>query len=70
MWKESYSAVGFSDEKNVVLVGTAEGKILASDSELEEIQARWYTKEEVKKLLVENIFAARTQAYCLLWSKR
>ena len=70
VWKESYSAVGFSDEKNVVLVGTAEGKILASDSELEEIQARWYTKEEVKKLLVENIFAARTQAYCLLWSKR
>ena len=69
IWKESYSAVGFSNEKTIVLVGTAEGEILPSDSELEEIEASWYTKEELKKILEEGNFAARTQTYCIMWSR-
>lgn len=69
VWKESYSAVGLSNEKNVVLVGTAEGKIGASNSELEEIEAAWYSREQVGELLQTARFAARTQAYCALWSR-
>lgn len=65
---ESYSAIGFSNEKNECVVGVAEGIICDSDSEYEEIKAAWYTKDEVRKLLKENIFAARSQAYCYLWS--
>lgn len=68
-WKESYSAVGFSNEKGSVVIGTAEGIIQKSDSEAEEIKAAWYTKEEVRSLLTEYRFAARTQAYCFLWSR-
>ena len=68
VWKESYSAVGFSNEKNSVVIGKASGTILPSDSDMEEIEARWYTKEEVQKLLQTERFAARTQAYCALWS--
>ena len=69
IWLESYSAVGFSNEKNIVITGTAEGEILPSDSELEEIEAFWYTKAEIRALLKVARFAARTQAYCALWSR-
>ncbi len=68
VWKESYSAVGFSNEMGSVVIGTAEGTIQKSDSEAEEIKAAWYTKEEMRSLLREYRFAARTQAYCALWS--
>ncbi len=66
----SYSAVGFANETNVCVVGTASGDIRPSDSEVEEIEAAWYTREQVRSLIREgNYFAARTQAYCYLWSK-
>ena len=68
IWNESYSAVGFSNEKSRVVVGTAEGTIQKSNSEAEEIKAAWYTKDEVRALLSEYPFAARTQTYCSLWS--
>ena len=35
----------------------------------EEIEAGWYTKEEVRELLKTAKFAARTQAYCYAWSR-
>ena len=65
----SFSAVGFSNEKNACIIGTAEGTIKPSNSEFEEIEANWYTKEEVRELLRTKPFAARTQAYCYLWSR-
>ena len=65
----SYSAVGFSNEMNVCVVGKCEGEIRLSDSSFEEITAAWYTREEVRKLLKTERFAARTQAYCYMWSK-
>lgn len=65
----SYSAVGFSNEMNVCIVGKAKGKFKPSTSTVEEIEAGWYTKEQVKELLKTERFAARTQAYCYLWSK-
>ena len=69
-WKESYSAVGFSNEKVKVVLGKAVGTIQDSHSELEEIEAAWYSKEEVKKILETEMFAARTQAYCMMWCKQ
>lgn len=66
---ESYSAVGFSNEKNVCIVGTASGTFRKSTSYAEEIEAGWYSCDEVKKLLKTARFAARTQAYCYLWSR-
>ena len=45
----SYSAVGFANETNITVVGKASGNIRESDSEVEEIEAAWYTKEEVKR---------------------
>lgn len=65
---DSYSAIGFSNEMNVVVIGVAEGTFAPSSSTLEEIQAAWYTKAEVRELLKSNRFAARTQAYCYLWA--
>lgn len=66
---ESYSAVGFSNEKNVCAVGTAGGTFAPSTSTEEEIEAGWYTKVETAELLKKYRFAARTQAYCYLWSR-
>ncbi len=66
---ESYSAVGFSNEKNVCVVGVAGGTFAPSTDMSEEIEAGWFTKAQVRELLKEQHFAARTQAYCYLWSR-
>lgn len=65
----SYSAVGFSNETNVCIVGTAEGEFQKSTSDVEEIEAGWYTKAQVRELIKNEPFAARSQAYCYVWSK-
>lgn len=65
----SYSAVGFSNETNVCIVGKARGEFKESTSLVEEISAGWYSREEVAQLLKENKFAARTQAFCYMWCK-
>lgn len=64
----SYSAIGFSNERNVCIFGTAEGKFHKSTSDAEEIVPGWYTKEEIRELLRTEAFAARTQAYCYAWA--
>ena len=66
----SYSAVGFSNERNVCVFGVAEGEFRKSTSDAEEITPGWYTKEEIKRLLRTEPFAARTQAYCYAWANR
>ena len=65
----SYSAVGFSNEINVCIVGRARGEFRESTSTVEEIVPCWYTKEKMRELLKTEKFAARSQAYCYLWSK-
>lgn len=65
----SYSAVGFSNEVNVCVVGTAKGTFSQSTSTFEEIEAGWFTKEEVLQMMKHTEFAARTQAYCYAWAK-
>ena len=66
----SYSAVGFSNERNVCVFGIAEGEFRKSTSDAEKITPGWYTKEEIKQLLRTEPFAARTQAYCYAWANR
>ncbi|MBR1598098.1 MAG: NUDIX hydrolase [Lachnospiraceae bacterium] len=66
---ESFSAIGFSNEKNICVVGVAAGTFTPSTSAVEEIEAGWYTKKEVRELLQKEYFAARTQAYCYIWSR-
>lgn len=66
----SYGAVGFSNERNVCIFGTAAGEFRKSSSDTEEIVPGWYTKEEMRKLLRTEPFAARTQAYCYAWAYR
>ena len=64
----SYSAIGFSNERNVCVFGIASGDFHESTSGEEEIMAGWYTKEEIRGLLRTEAFAARTQAYCYAWA--
>ena len=64
-----YSAVGVTNETSCCVIGTAEGEFAPSTSDEEEIEARWYTKDEVKELLKSTKLAARTQAYCYWWAK-
>lgn len=64
----SYSAVGFANERNVCVFGTAAGEFRKSTSDVEEITPGWYTREEMRQLLRTQPFAARTQAYCYAWA--
>ena len=64
----SYSAIGFSNERNVCVFGTAGGEFRDSTSDAEEIMPGWYTREEILALLRTEAFAARTQAYCYAWA--
>lgn len=66
----SYSAPGFGNEKNAHVVGVAEGTLRDSDREEEEIRAAWFTREELRELLREAPFAARTQVFCYEWSRK
>ena len=64
----SYSAVGFANERNVCVFGLAAGEFRKSTSDVEEIIPGWYTREEMRNLLRTEPFAARTQAYCYAWA--
>ena len=64
----SYSAVGFANERNVTVYGAARGEFRKSTSDAEEIVPGWYTREDVRRLLRTEPFAARTQAYCYAWA--
>ncbi|HAJ73595.1 MAG TPA: ADP-ribose pyrophosphatase [Lachnospiraceae bacterium] len=66
---ESYAAIGFSNEKNVCIVGKARGEFRKSTSSFEEIEPGWFTAQELSELLKTEHFAARTQAYCYMWAK-
>ena len=51
-----------------IVICRCEGEIKESCYADEEIQANWYTKEEVKKLLDDNEYmSVRTQMFLWLW---
>ena len=57
----SYAAVAISDTTTYIAFVEAEGEISGHTSENEEIEARFYTKEEVKALLDTEPFSSRAQ---------
>ena len=69
VWPISYSAVGIMNERAIVVVGAAEGEFAPSTSVEEELEAKWYSREQMRKMVEQDEhFAARTQAYCWCWS--
>lgn len=65
---DSFNCVGITNEKSCVILGTAEGEFAESTSAEEEIECRWYTREEVRKLVESEAFSARVQMFCYFWS--
>ncbi len=57
----SFSAVALSDVKTQIVFVEAEGNFADHTSENEQIEARFYTKEEVRELLETEEFSARAQ---------
>ena len=64
----SYSAVGLSDELVETVICKAKGNFSASTSINEQIEANWYTKDEIKALLRNKaLMSLRTQTYLYMW---
>lgn len=64
----SYASQGTSDELMVIVIAKCEGEIAKSCYEDEEIVAKWYDKEEVRKLLDEGAYmSVRTQMFLYQW---
>ena len=64
----SYANQGTSDELMTIVIGTARGEITNSCYVNEEIEAKWYTKEEIKRLLEEGAYmSVRTQMFLWQW---
>lgn len=65
---DSFNCVGITNEKSCVIIGTADGEFTESTSAEEEIECRWYTREEVRQLVQSEAFSARVQMFCYFWS--
>lgn len=64
----SYASQGTSDEMMQIVICRCEGEIVNSSFVDEEIEASWYTKEEIKKLLNDNVYmSVRTQMFLWQW---
>ncbi len=59
--KPSYAAVAFSDVKTQIAFVEVEGSFEDHTSENEMIEAKFYTKEEVRELLETEEFSSRAQ---------
>lgn len=57
----SFSAVGFSDTKTYIAFVEAEGEFEDHTSDNEQIQARFYDREEIRTLLQTEDFSSRSQ---------
>lgn len=66
----SYTAVGLSDEMVGTIIGIATGDFQESSSANEEIEAKWYTKEEIKELLKHEFMSLRTQSVLYMWANQ
>lgn len=65
----SYASQGTSDELMVIVICLCEGEIQESCFADEEINAKWYTKEEIRKLLNDGAFmSVRTQMFLWQWA--
>ena len=51
-----------------MLIATAKGQLGGHPEEDEEIEAAWYSKQAVLRLLNTAKFSARAQLLCSLWA--
>ena len=58
-------AVGISDEQTVSVLGVAEGELHPAPGE--DTQARWYTREEIRRLHQTDMFGSWALAYSWMW---
>ncbi len=64
----SYASQGTSDELMQLVVCTCRGEIKESIYADEEIIAKWYTKDEIRKLLADGAYmSVRTQMFLYMW---
>ncbi len=64
----SYASQGTSDELMQIVICKCKGEVRPSCYVNEEINAKWYTKEEIKKLLDEGAYmSVRTQMFLWQW---
>ena len=64
----SYASQGTSDELMQIVICRGEGEIEESCFEEEEIIAKWYTKQEIQKLLDDGAYmSVRTQMFLWQW---
>ena len=70
MWRKppAACAVGLSDEKTICVFGTAEGTFHPSAATGEEIEAAWYTREQVRALQKTELFGSWALAYSWMWA--
>ena len=66
--RPAYALASLSNELSAMLIATAEGQIGGHPEENEEIEAAWYSKNAVRKLLDTAKFSARAQLLCSLWA--
>ena len=63
-----FASQGTSDEMMSIVICLCDGEIKDSCFEDEEIEAGWYSKEEVKKLLDDKVYmSVRTQMFLYQW---
>ena len=64
----SFASQGTSDELMLIVICYCDGEIKNSCFEDEEIQANWYSKEQVKELLDKGVYmSVRTQMFLWQW---
>lgn len=64
----SYAAVAISDTTTYIAFVEAEGELGDHSSENEQIEARFYEREEVKQLLETEPFSSRAQLAAYFWA--
>ena len=65
----SYSAVAISDTMTYIAFVEAEGELSDHTSENEQIEAAFYAKEEIEKLLETEAFSSRAQLAAYFFTK-
>ena len=65
----SYSAVAISDVKTYIAFVEAEGDFEEHSSENEQIEAHFYTRDEVKNMLATEEFSSRAQLAAYFFTK-
>ena len=64
----AYALSGLSNELSQLMICTVRGEFGGEPEENEEIEANWYSKAAVRRLLATAKFSARAQLLCWLWT--